>query len=214
MRRAQFALLAVVVGAIATVTPAGGSTEQAPKRGGTVVLTGVPREPACLNAFIRALPGGWSACRMGHEAVLPGAFRVGPGLELRPNLVSRVDVTKTPPFTLTYRIRPEARWSDGTPVSARDFVFTHRTNLSAGVEYDPEVLAQIAERAVARCQDREGRSPLALRRLASPLPVRAPPACARRRGLRERVERPDPRSGDRTPDRKWSLPRPRLGPRP
>ena len=87
------------------------------------------------------------------STVLPGAFRVGPGLELRPNLVSRVDVTRKPPFTLTYRIRPEARWSDGTPVSARDFVFTHRTSLAAGDELDAAAmagLAQIAERAGAR----------------------------------------------------------------
>jgi peptide/nickel transport system substrate-binding protein len=49
-------------------------------------------------------------------------------------LVSHVDVGKTPPFTLTYHIRPEARWSDGEPVTARDFVFTHRTART----YDPD----------------------------------------------------------------------------
>ncbi len=35
MRRAQFALAAVVVGAVAAVTPAGGSTDQTPARGGS-----------------------------------------------------------------------------------------------------------------------------------------------------------------------------------
>jgi peptide/nickel transport system substrate-binding protein len=78
--------------------------------------------------------------------VLPGAFGVGPDLTLRPNLVSVVDVTRAPPFTLTYHIRPEARWSDGTPVSARDFVFTHETSRSAGVELPAgyaEALAQV-----------------------------------------------------------------------
>ncbi len=78
--------------------------------------------------------------------VLPGAFRVRSDLTLQPSLVSDVDVTRAPPFTLTYHIRPEARWSDGTPVSARDFVFTHETSRSAGVELDPgyaEALAQV-----------------------------------------------------------------------
>ena len=78
--------------------------------------------------------------------VLPGAFRAGPDLTLRPHLVSHVDETRAPPFTLTYHIRPEARWSDGTPVSARDFVFTHVTSRSAGVELHPayaEALAQV-----------------------------------------------------------------------
>ncbi len=45
---------------------------------------------------------------------------------LRPNLVSHVEHTNKPP-TLTYHIRPEARWSDGVAVSARDFVFTYQT---------------------------------------------------------------------------------------
>src|SRR4029450_2819616 len=30
-----------------------------------------------------------------------------------------------PPFSLVYRIRREARWSDGVPVTSSDFVFTH-----------------------------------------------------------------------------------------
>jgi ABC-type transport system substrate-binding protein len=30
------------------------------------------------------------------------------------------------PFTLTYRIRRDARWGDGPPITARDFVFTHK----------------------------------------------------------------------------------------
>ena len=44
---------------------------------------------------------------------------------MRPNLVSHVEHTNKPP-TLTYHIRPEARWSDGIPVSAKDFVFTYQ----------------------------------------------------------------------------------------
>ena len=109
------------------------------------------------------------------------------------------DVTKTPPFTLTYHIRPEARWSDGTPVSARDFVFTHETSLSTGGRATPGLRAGAGpgrQRSPARCPDREGGAPLALRRLAPAVPVRAPGACARRRGLRhtvwnERIRRPE-----------------------
>lgn len=139
------ALATALVACLLAVSGAGGSGAQTPKRGGTVVLTGVAREPACLNTFFKRcrsaddFTAGWV---MG--AVLPGAYRVGPGLELRPNLVSRVDVTKSPPYTLTYHIRPEARWSDGTPVSARDFVFTHRTTLSAADELYAEYLEQVA----------------------------------------------------------------------
>ena len=47
-----------------------------------------------------------------------------------------VDYTITPPYTLTYHIRPEARWSDGVPITARDFVFTLRAR-SARSGRDP-----------------------------------------------------------------------------
>jgi peptide/nickel transport system substrate-binding protein len=130
------ALAATLAAALLVVPWAGGAPDaEAPRRGGTVVLTGVARESSCLNAFFKRCRSGddfLSSWVMG--AVLPGAFRVGSDLRLRPNLVSRVDYTTAPPFTFTYHIRPEAHWSDGTPVSSRDFVFTHRMSLSAGVE--------------------------------------------------------------------------------
>ena len=59
------------------------------------------------------------------EPVLEGAFEPGPGVTYRPRLVSSVTVHKEP-LTLTYHIRPEARWSDGVPLTSADFVFTFR----------------------------------------------------------------------------------------
>src|SRR5207249_1880108 len=57
--------------------------------------------------------------------VIEGAFKVAPDLSYRPNLVSHATVT-TNPFAVTYFIRPEARWNDGVPVGAQDFLFTYR----------------------------------------------------------------------------------------
>jgi peptide/nickel transport system substrate-binding protein len=143
------ALRAALAAALLVAVPGAGAATDAetPRRGGTVVLAGTPREPACLNAFFtrcqqRNLP------LMVMGMVLPGAYSLGPDLTLRPNLVSHVDRTTEPPFTLTYHIRPEARWSDGTPVSSRDFVFTYRTSLSKGVELFSsyaEALARVAD---------------------------------------------------------------------
>ena len=42
----------------------------------------------------------------------------------KPRLEGRLHERR--PFTLTYHIRPEARWSDGVPVTAQDFIFTLR----------------------------------------------------------------------------------------
>ncbi len=61
--------------------------------------------------------------------MLEAPFDLGGDLTWRPSLVSSATFTTRPPYTLTYRIRPEARWSDGTPVTARDFAFTHEAIL-------------------------------------------------------------------------------------
>ena len=69
------------------------------------------------------------SCNQGGQAywsekVLQKPFDVGPDFTYEESLVSRVDYTRRRPFTLTYHIRPEARWSDGVPVTAQDFKFT------------------------------------------------------------------------------------------
>jgi peptide/nickel transport system substrate-binding protein len=84
--------------------------------------------------------------------VLEGAFEVGPDLVVRPNLVSHVEVVRRQPFTLEYHIRPEARWSDGVPVSARDFWFTQRTFANLAQPGDPDSLGRDIYRTVRRSE--------------------------------------------------------------
>jgi len=127
------AATAAIVVSLLAVSGAGGAGAQGPRVGGAVVIPPfVGGEPACLNAFIPACSGGTAVALMDFlpSVVLLGAFEAGPDLSLRPKLVSRVEFTRKPPFTFVYHIRPEARWSDGVPVTARDFVFTFRTLLS------------------------------------------------------------------------------------
>ena len=113
------ALAAAVAVSLLAVSGAGGADAQTPKRGGTVVF-GAGAEPACLS------PVDASCAQPGFlEKVLEPAFALAPDSTRRPQLVSSVTYTKTPPFTVTFAIQPAARWSDGVPVTARDFVFTH-----------------------------------------------------------------------------------------
>nr|MBA2298408.1 ABC transporter family substrate-binding protein [Actinomycetota bacterium] len=117
------ALATAVLLSLLAVSGAGGTPAQTPKRGGTVVIARTPAlEPACLNVFVDAC--GDAFLLLGE--VLGGAFVVTPSATFRPNLVSRVEIVSKQPFTLHYHIRPEARWSDGVPVTASDFVFTDR----------------------------------------------------------------------------------------
>jgi ABC-type transport system substrate-binding protein len=115
------ALAAALLGAVLTIAAAHASGAATPQRGGTLT---VARPPGltCLNLF--------GPCNMGSgdpvlSQVLEGAYELGPDLVFRPNLVSGVTIDRNP-FTLTYRIRPEARWSDGVPVTTSDFLFTYR----------------------------------------------------------------------------------------
>jgi peptide/nickel transport system substrate-binding protein len=107
----------------------GHATELAKPRVGGTVVVGIAYEPACLNLFMIGTCSGGVGPPFGEivQQVLEGAFEVGPDLTYRPNVVSRVKLTKNP-ATLTYVIRPEARWSDGVPVSAADLVFTSRVH--------------------------------------------------------------------------------------
>jgi peptide/nickel transport system substrate-binding protein len=137
------ALLAALAVALLAVSGAGGAaTQQTPKRGGTVIFgtsSGAIVEPACMNVLVvkcAAAQPFFLAFTL--EEVLEPAFDVGPDFTFRPRLVSRVTVTSRPPFTLTYRIRAEARWSDGVSVTARDFVFTHETRVAHRAALGPE----------------------------------------------------------------------------
>jgi peptide/nickel transport system substrate-binding protein len=127
----RLVVTAALVAALLPVSGAGGADVQTPKRGGTLVFGtqgagGGLREPACLNVlFERCFAPGLLTVLISQKVLL-GAFEATPDFTWRPRLVSSVEFTRTPPFTLTYRIRPEARWSDGVPVTARDFVFTDR----------------------------------------------------------------------------------------
>ena len=57
--------------------------------------------------------------------VLPSVFRTGPDgtPQLDPTLMVSADVTKADPYTVTYRIRADASWSDAAPIAAEDFVY-------------------------------------------------------------------------------------------
>jgi peptide/nickel transport system substrate-binding protein len=57
------------------------------------------------------------------ETVYPSVFRVHPDFSVRLDQTFMVgaELTGQDPLTITYRIRPDARWSDGVPIGADDF---------------------------------------------------------------------------------------------
>jgi ABC-type transport system substrate-binding protein len=77
--------------------------------------------------------------------VLPSAFRpipdpstaTGSRWEMDPTLLVSADITDENPFTVTYKIRPEAQWTDNAPIAADDFWYLWRQMVSQPGVVDP-----------------------------------------------------------------------------
>src|SRR5215211_6396888 len=62
--------------------------------------------------------------------VIRGAFLFTPKFTYKPDLISRFKL-QTRPLRVTYYIRKNARWSDGVPVTGKDWKFTWQTAVNA-----------------------------------------------------------------------------------
>lgn len=77
--------------------------------------------------------------------VLPSSFRpvpdpvspTGSRWELDTTLLESADVTSQDPFTVTYKIRPEASWTDNAPIAADDYWYLWRQMVSQPGVVDP-----------------------------------------------------------------------------
>jgi ABC-type transport system substrate-binding protein len=89
-------------------------------------------DQSAVNAAISAL-------------VLPSSFRpvpdpaspTGSRWEIDPTLLVSARVTADSPFTVTYKIRPEAAWTDNAPIAADDFWYQWRQMVSQPGVVDP-----------------------------------------------------------------------------
>ncbi len=77
--------------------------------------------------------------------VLPSSFRpipdaktpTGSRWEMDPTLLASAEVTNEEPFTVTYKIRPEAAWTDNAPIGADDYWYLWRQMVSHPGVVDP-----------------------------------------------------------------------------
>lgn len=126
-----------------TTRPATTSTTEVPTAptGGRVVVP-VYLEGDAPFSFSPWSPGFVPAV---GEAYLAGATELEPAaLDFVPDLVTELPTTANGgvvvrpdgTMTVTYRIRPDATWDDGTPVSGEDFAFTYETIVGLSLD-DP-----------------------------------------------------------------------------
>ncbi len=113
---------AIVAGVLGGTTAAStGAT------GGTVVF-GAEQEPPCLNGVLAGCNNTWTSWTVGIS--FPGLYRILPNGDLAPDLLEAEAKLTKKPFTVTYKIKKNANWSDGKPVTAQDVIFTLQTILN------------------------------------------------------------------------------------
>jgi peptide/nickel transport system substrate-binding protein len=95
--------------------------EATPAEGGTV-LFGDEQEPTILNSFL--IDGNSLVTTKVTTQVWPGAYRIQPDFSYAPYVLDGEAEFTEDPFAVTYTIRDDADWSDGTPITVDDMIFT------------------------------------------------------------------------------------------
>jgi peptide/nickel transport system substrate-binding protein len=92
--------------------------------GGTV-LFGDEQEPTILNSFL--IDGNSLVTSKVTTNIWPGMYTINPEFALVPYLLDGEAEFTEDPFTVTYTLREDAAWSDGTPITVDDVIFTFET---------------------------------------------------------------------------------------
>lgn len=100
------------------------ATDGTPQSGGTLVF-GADQDFAGYN--VNTSRGNQLAANQAMRLVWATAYRARPDFTMEPYvLAGEAAVVSEKPFTVEWKIHPEATWSDGVPVSADDFEMTWR----------------------------------------------------------------------------------------
>lgn len=144
-RAAVLLAIGAVVGTLGAAGPAGAA---APAQGTTapdgVLRLSAQEEPYCADWIASCAGLSWGNWALGVHT-LPQAFRVTPTGEYVPGpvLAGEPTLASGPPVTVTYRINPDAVWSDGTPISSADFAYTWKQIVTGKDIYDTTGYADI-----------------------------------------------------------------------
>jgi peptide/nickel transport system substrate-binding protein len=103
--------------------------------GGTVTMA-LDQVPVNLNDHTVA--GDTPETQMVASAIWPQVFQMGPDYTpvLDTNVVQSAELVSTSPQTVVYQINPKATWSDGTPISANDFIYAWESQRGDGLDVD------------------------------------------------------------------------------
>ncbi|EGO65468.1 ABC transporter substrate-binding protein [Acetonema longum] len=103
-----------------------------------------PRDELIISVGKGAASGGYDPCTgygiYGYGLFFSSLLRFNADIEVHPDLATGYTVSKDG-LTYTYHLREDVKFSDGTPLTAKDVVFTYLTAKSSGSSVDLTVLA-------------------------------------------------------------------------
>lgn len=132
----------------ATTTGAGteqstGATEPAATKagGGGTITIGAEQEPDCMDWIASCAGSSWGSWMAGYHT-MPRAFdfaKEGDGWVYKPSvlLAGEPEVTPGAKPVVTYKLNPKAVWSDKTPITCKDFIYTWEQVAKGTDIYDP-----------------------------------------------------------------------------
>lgn len=121
-----FVLTATVVAGTAVASGASPNAGAPSAQRSQPITIGVDDFPPVLNNMTTAGNGAWTAMIAGPA--LARGYKLMPDFSYEPWIFSKdCEVVSQSPFTVDCQIRPDAKWSDGVPITSNDFKFTYDT---------------------------------------------------------------------------------------
>lgn len=149
MRKRSFWLALAALAAVVTMTT--GATAGSPNgalqpaaAGGTVIF-GADQEPKILNSFLT--DGNLYWLTIIFAQIFEGSYELDDKGDYVKELITDATVTNNP-FTVTYKLKPGLKWSDGKPITSRDYVST----LSTIMNKNWDITSRAGYEDVARVQ--------------------------------------------------------------
>jgi peptide/nickel transport system substrate-binding protein len=133
--RMAIAVLAAVVALGVGIAPSGAAPQRAVAHAAATgtIRVAAEQEPACADWASSCSSGIWGNWTLGN-LTMPQAFVIDTNGDYVPGaiLVDTPTLDPGPPMRVTYRIRPDAVWSDGQPITSADFEYTRQQYLDGG----------------------------------------------------------------------------------
>jgi len=123
----------VLAGATVVLAACGGgsSGSSGAVNGGTLIY-GIDTDPTTLNPF----EAGDVVSVRAFSFMFPNLFQADKNLNIVPDLASGMPTVSSDGLTWTVKLRQDAKWSDGTPITADDVVTTYQIEANANLDTD------------------------------------------------------------------------------